>query len=123
MKKVILLPISLLVLLSVITIACEKETSEDICAPFQSPTCPALDFTACSDGDKDYIEYDGEKYVCDTNVAEGEEICDKEAEEIIDKAGCSASATLLKSGSSYKDFVLNAIKSVRAEALAAAGCN
>jgi len=121
MKKIKLFA-GLIVALLFILSSCEEE-SNDVCSKFESPNCSALIFTVCSDGDSDYLKYDGKDYPCVTENGE-EDICDNEADAIINDAGCSASLINLKTSSvSYKSFVLNAVKKVRAEAIAAAGCN
>ena len=122
MKKTEFLSIGLFFIFSLLITGCESDDNEDVCEQFVSPVCATLDFTVCSDGDKDYLEFEGEKYVCDTNVEAGKELCDKEADEIIAKSECK-SVALKSGGVSYKSFVLNAVSKVRAEAILAAGCN
>lgn len=122
MKRTFFLPVTLLLALLFVTVACENDDDNDpICEAFESPDCPSLIFTACSDGDRDYLEYNDKKYYCES---EGIDPCEDAAQEIISEAECTApSAAMLKSGSSHEYFVLGAIAKVRAEARAAAGCN
>jgi len=122
MKKIFFLPATLLIALLFVTVACENDDDDElVCEAFNSPDCPSLIFTACSDGDRDYYEYNDKKYYCESEAADP---CEDAAKEIINEAECTApSAAMLKSGNSYEYFVLEAIAKVRAEAHAAAGCN
>ncbi len=131
MKKVILLPISLLMMLTFLTWSCEDDSddsTEDYCERFDSPSCTDLTFSACSDDNGDYYEYEGTKYYCSTYYTEGDaDECDGASEQIVVVSGCAASAASaveLKSAmTSYSSFVLNAMIQVREEAKAAAACN
>ena len=127
MKKAFLLPISLVITLSLLTWACEEdETGDETCVAFDSPVCADLSFSACSDDNGDYYEYNGSKYYCSTYYTSGDsDSCSGAADKIVEVSGCAAtSGVVLKSAQeSYVSFVLNAMKEVRAQAKAAAGCN
>ncbi|MCW3787540.1 hypothetical protein [Plebeiibacterium sediminum] len=132
MKKVVLLPISLLMILSLLTWSCEDDnddtTGEDSCVRFDSPTCVDLSFSACSDDNGDYYLYEGDKYYCSDYYTAGDaNECSGASEQIVIDSGCAVSASSgmeLKSAmSSYTSFVLNAMIEVKAQAKEAAGCN
>lgn len=122
MKKTKLLSIGVFFMYSLFITGCDDD-NEDVCERFVSPVCAALDFTVCSDGEKDYLKYNEKDYPCVAEDGEAD-ICDNEADKIIEQTGCVASSASMKSGSeSYKSFVLDAVRKIREEALLAAGCN
>ncbi len=140
MKKVILLPISLLMLLMFITWGCEDEATDDteddaVCVAGAADECPALSFNACSDSNGDYYEYNDTKYYCD-DYSEQDEVdengdaieCSGAAASIVTASGCATSTasvgsvSLKSAKASYVSFLLEAMDQVRAEAKAAAGC-
>ncbi len=133
MKKVVFLPISLLMMLLVLTWGCEDDSTEDdttdeSCVRFDSPTCSELTFNACSDDGGDYYEYEEAKYYCSDYYEEGDEDdCSGAAAQIVVDSGCATTTSSVSTKSalmsSYTSFVLDAMIEVRAQAKAAAGCN
>ncbi len=120
MKKVVLLPLSMLLLFTMVFVACSDDDDDAVCQPFTTPTTCSIDVTFCSDGDYGYYTYNEHDYVCT------DESCDDQIDLILDAAGCTASADVLKSASSLDDtraYMQAVAARVIAEARAAAGCN
>ncbi len=128
MKKVFLLPITLVMVLGLLTWSCEDDSSDEICEKFDSPVCSDLSFSACSDDNGDYYLYEGTKYYCSSYYTEGDsDECTGASEKIVEVSGCASSSTsgvTVKSAmTSYTSFMLAAMNEVRALASEAAGCN
>ena len=121
MKKAELL-LGIIFILSLVVTGCKDDDDDDVCARFDSPTCPALVFTTCSDGTNDYLIYDGDEIPCIEEAGESD-VCDNEADNIIEQSGCLNASNLKSAKASYKSFVLGAMNQIRAEAMAAAACN
>ncbi len=119
MKKVVLLPMSMLLLSLMVFVACSEDDDNEVCEPFTTPTTCSIDVTYCSSGDYGYYTYEGETYTC------SDEACEDAINEILDAAGCTASADVLKSASSLDDtraYMQAVAARVMAQARAAAGC-
>ncbi len=119
MKKVILLPISLMMLLATVFVACEKD-SEDVCERFDTPTTCSIDATYCANDSYGYYLYNDKKYTCT------DDDCEDAINQILQDAECVvASTNSLKSATinDTKIFMQDVAKRVMAEARAAAGCN
>ncbi len=121
MKKIVLVPVSLLLMLIGLTVACEPEEDE-ICEKFAPPTC-AIEATYCNDGGVGYYLYEDDKYSC--KMIGGDENCDEAIGQILIKGGCvKASANLKQILTSEAAVFMNDVAhNVMLEARACAGCN
>ncbi|TLX76124.1 hypothetical protein E9993_07895 [Labilibacter sediminis] len=126
MKKIVLLPISLLAALLFVTWGCEKDSDEDeVCLAFDHPECASLTFSSCSDGERDYFVYNGKNYYCDEYFEQGDsDPCEGASDQVAADSQCQASSAQLKSGGeSFNLFLLEAMQTVRSLAKETAGCN